>query len=391
MDGESALQSQRGLFDLPREVCFFNAAAWSPIPLSAVEVGERGARRKSQPWEIAEDFAAQEFERARSAAAGLINAAAEDIALIPSVGYGVSTAAKSYPVAAGARVLVLENDHSSPTLEWMSRAEAGGYSIEVVRVGSDHDWTATMLEAIARPGAPPIALASISSVHWSDGGAIDLKRVMDALRSAGAGLLVDATHAAGVMDLDVAALDPDFVVFPTYKWLLGPYGRAFLYVAKRHQNGVPLEQTAPGRVRVRAEDDTYFTDLAYLPSARRFDMGERDFFVSLGVATHSIELIQSWGIGSVRARLAGLTRRIAGGLARLEGKITVVREDLRAPHVLSLGFPDGMPDDFVKHLAAEKVFAAQRLGRLRVSPHVYNDEEDCERFCAVVSRLVGRD
>ena len=46
--------------------------------------------------------------------------------------------------------------------------------------------------------------------------------------------------------IDVKTLDPDFLIFPTYKWVLGPYGRAFMYVAKRHQDGVPLEQTAFG-------------------------------------------------------------------------------------------------------------------------------------------------
>ena len=81
-----------------------------------------------------------------------------------------------------------------------------------------------------------------------------------ALRAQGAALLIDATHSVGVLDLDVRALDPDFVAFPTYKWLLGPYGRAFLYVARRHQGGVPLEQTSYGRRAVRAEQEVYFTD-----------------------------------------------------------------------------------------------------------------------------------
>jgi kynureninase len=62
-----------------------------------------------------------------------------------------------------------------------------------------------------------------------------------------------------VLAMDVQRLDPDFVIFPTYKWLLGPYGRAFLYVAKRHQGGIPLEQTASGRRNVRAENAVYFT------------------------------------------------------------------------------------------------------------------------------------
>src|SRR5260370_12714811 len=73
------------------------------------------------------------------------------------------------------------------------------------------------------------------------------------LRRQGAALVVDATHGAGIMPLDVRTLDPDFLVFPTYKWVLGPYGRAFLYVAKRYQDGVPLEQTGFGRRGIAAE------------------------------------------------------------------------------------------------------------------------------------------
>ena len=69
--------------------------------------------------------------------------------------------------------------------------------------------------------------------------ATDLEKVAAALRKQGAMFLIDATHAVGVLAMDVTALDPDFVIFQTYKWLLGPYGRAFLYVAKRHQKKQP--------------------------------------------------------------------------------------------------------------------------------------------------------
>ena len=71
----------------------------------------------------------------------------------------------------------------------------------------------------------------------------------------------------GVMPTDVAALDPDFLVFPTYKWVLGPYGRAFLYVAKRRQGeGVPLEQTSHGRRGVAADREPYLRDLLSSPA-----------------------------------------------------------------------------------------------------------------------------
>ena len=71
------LPSQRALFDMPREVCFLNAASWSPLPLAAQEAGRIGVARKGRPWLIDQSFAAAQHERARSAAARLINADAE--------------------------------------------------------------------------------------------------------------------------------------------------------------------------------------------------------------------------------------------------------------------------------------------------------------------------
>ena len=254
---------------------------------------------------------------------------AGDVALISSIAYGVATAAKGLAVPAGSRVLVLQDDHSSPVLEWMTRAGDGGFTVEVVPRPGDGDWTAAVVAAIERRGAAPVALASISSVHWSDGGIVDLDRVGAALRAQGAALLVDATHGAGVLAMDVRTLDPDFVIFPTYKWLLGPYGRAFLYVAKRHQEKAPLEQTSYGRRSVRAEQATYFADTRYVADARRFDMGERDHFISLEMASIGMEMMAAWGSAAVVERLAMLTARLADGLRGLDVVIPETR--VRAP------------------------------------------------------------
>jgi selenocysteine lyase/cysteine desulfurase len=379
------LPSQRALFDIPRDVCYLNAASWSPLPLATQEAGRIGVARKGRPWLIDPALPGKQYERARRAAAWLINAEAEDVALISSVSYGVAAAAKLIAVPAGARVLVLENDHSSAVLEWTTRAPAGGFTVDVVARPSDGDWTTAVLAAIERPGAPPVALASISSVHWSDGGIVDMDRVVAALRRQGAMLLVDATHAVGVMETDVAKLDPDFLVFPTYKWLLGPYGRAFLYVAKRRQDGVPLEQTSYGRRAITSERETYYRDVEFVAGARRFDMGERDHFISLEMASIGMELIAQWGCDAVAARLAALTARLADGLR--DCGVGIPDAAVRAPHILSLRFAGGMPDDLIERLAAEQVYVAPRVGRLRVSPHVYNDEDDVDRFVAAFHRL----
>ena len=378
------LSSQRALFDIPPHVCYLNAASFSPLPLKTLEAGRAAVGRKGRPWTLEAGFANAQHERARTAAARLIHAEPSDIALIPSISYGVATAAKLLTIPRGTRVLVLEDDHSSPVLEWHVRAAAQGFTVETVLQPDDGDWTSAVLESIERTGAPPASLASISSVHWSDGGLIDVDKVGAALRRHGAAFLIDATQGAGVVAMDVQRLDPDFVMFPTYKWLLGNYGRAFLYVAKRHQNGVPLEQTSAGRRNVRAENAVYFTDLSYVPDARRFDMGERDHFISMEMSSIGMEMVADWGAAAITKRLAMLTERIAAGVRDIG--VSMPEPHLRAPHILGLAFKGGIPAGLVEGLASEGVYVASRLGRMRVSPHVYNDEADADRFVEVLTR-----
>ncbi len=96
------LESQRPLFDMPREVCCLNAAAWSPLPISSQEAGRVGVARKGQPWKLDPQLHAQQIARARNAAARLIGAAPDDVALVPSVSYGVATAARLFGIPASA-------------------------------------------------------------------------------------------------------------------------------------------------------------------------------------------------------------------------------------------------------------------------------------------------
>ena len=347
------LSSQRALFDIPDDVAYLNAAGWSPLPRATQEAARAAVSRKGQPWKLGADFPDAQHERARAAAAALIGADACDVALVSSVAYGVAVAGKLLAIPSGSRVLVLANDHTSPVLEWISRAERQGFTVDTVAQPANADWTSAVLEAIERPGAPPLSLASISSIHWSDGGMLDLHRIRQALRPHGAALLVDATHSVGVVATDVRALDPDFLIFPTYKWVLGPYGRAFVYVARRHQEGVPLEQTSFGRRDVKAENPVYFADTRYRPDARRYDMGERDHFISMEMASIGMEMMASWGTKAVAQRLSALTRRIAEGLADV--KVQIPDERFRAPHILSLGFAGNLPADLIPSLAGEQI------------------------------------
>jgi hypothetical protein len=85
-------------------------------------------------------------------------------------------------VPRGSCVLLLQDDHSSPVLEWIGRADAQRFTVEIVPRPDDGDWTAALVTAIERLGAPPVGMASISSVHWADGSTVDLDRIAVALK-----------------------------------------------------------------------------------------------------------------------------------------------------------------------------------------------------------------
>jgi selenocysteine lyase/cysteine desulfurase len=95
-------------------------------------------------------------------------------------------------------------------------------------------------------------------------------------------------------------------------------------------------------------------------------------------------MVAEWGTPAIAQRLAMLTGRIEERVRSLGAR--VLERRVRAPHVLCLGFADGLPQGLVEALAADGVYVAARLGRLRVSPHVFNDEADTDRFVAALTR-----
>jgi selenocysteine lyase/cysteine desulfurase len=94
----------------------------------------------------------------------------------------------------------------------------------------------------------------------------------------------------------------------------------------------------------------------------------------------------TWGCAAITERLATLTARLSDGLR--SNRLDIPEPNVRAPHIVSVGFRDGMPERMVEKLAAEQIYVAPRLGRMRVSPHVYNDESDIDRFVETFWRLM---
>lgn len=364
----------RDLFDLPREEAYFNAAQLGPMPRAAVEAGAAAFQMKARPWRITtqEQFFDQP-EALRGEAARLFGARAEDIALVPAASYGLATAARNLALTAGDEIVLLDGQFPSNVYTWRALARRTGAQIRMTGRSANQSWTEALLDAIG----PTTRLVACAAVHWIDGGRIDLEAISQAARTHGAALVLDLTQSLGVLPFDAATIDPDFAVAACYKWLLGPYSIGFLYVAPRRQAGEPLEENWINRVD--SEDFTRLIDYrdGYAPGARRFDMGERSNHQLVPATLEAVRLLTRLGAKRVSDQCAALTGALADDAAPLGFKADTPD---RTPHYLALSLPAGAPGDLAARLKARDVHVSQRGPRLRVSPHIYNDETDVARF-----------
>jgi len=190
---------------------------------------------------------------------------------------------------------------------------------------------------------------------------------------------VDGTQWVGALPFDVRRVRPDFLTFATYKFLLGPYRLAFLYAGSHwHTDGQPLEHHAWNRVG-GDKSDFYTVDVpAFLPGARRFDMGERSDFAVLPVAIAALRLIREWTVEEVYARLRHLNQTIWDEAGRRG--LTISDERHRAPHIAIIELGDRLTDGLMDTLKREDIHVTLRGTKMRISPHVYNDEKDIRRL-----------
>jgi selenocysteine lyase/cysteine desulfurase len=363
---------QRALFDIPEGVAYFDCAKMSPLLNGAAEAGRQGLLRKAHPWDIRAPHFFDEAERVRGLFARLIGASADDIAIIPSVSYGMATALANVPVAAAQTIVILAEDFPSTVLACRALAKRAEARLATVARPAQGSWSEAVLDAI--DGST--ALVCLPHIHWVYGTVFDLESIARRCRSVGAALVLDTTQSSGALPLDLAAVDPDYLMLASYKWLLGPYSLGFLYAAPRHQQGRPIEE---GWITRRGAHD--FRSLAAYeeslePNARRFDMGERSNFALLPVAGAAIAQLLDWGLAEIAETLGALTGRIEAALAERGFEAG----SHRAPHYLSVRFPDGPPEGVEERLAKAGVHVSLRGDRMRITPHLYNDEADIERL-----------
>lgn len=368
------LGAQRTAFAVPEGVAYFNTANLSPQLHQVRAAGEAALERRGRPWTISAEDWFTDVERLRELFAELVGGDADGVALVPATSYGFAVAARNLALSAGDRVVVLAEEYPSGIYTWRAATRAAGAEIVTVQRRAGQTWTEAVLEVLDER----VSVVSVPNVHWTDGALVDLAAISARSHEIGARLVIDGSQSIGAMPLDVAALRPDFVVSVGYKWLLGPFGVGYLYVAPPYRRGEPLEHN--WILREGSEDFARLIDYRdeYQPGARRFDVGERTKFELLPMAIAALQQLRTWQIPRIATALAALTDTISARAADLG--LDAVPAGQRGPHMLGVKLPEAVRAKIEPALATTNCFAAVRGESLRISPHLHITDADVARL-----------
>jgi selenocysteine lyase/cysteine desulfurase len=354
--------SVRGAFD-PVAPTYVDTASYGLPPRetvralkSALAEWQSGSADWIADWDVA-------GEGCRALAGLVLGAPAGEVALLPAVSVGAAVAFSA--VGAGDEILVPENEFTSllyPAL--VAARRAGG----VVR--------RVPFERLAEQVSSRTRVVATSHVRSDDGTVQDLVKVAAAARAAGALVVVDVTHSAGILPIEAERLGLDVVVCAAYKHLLCPRGVAFMRVAPEHSPRLdPL--VASWCSAAPRYDHFYGGDLGDLaPDAARFDVS-LCWHPWIG-AQSSLALLCSIPVEERRAWAVGLADALAErlGIPRTGSSVvTVPVTDGEAARVA---------------LTEAGIVTSGRGPGVRVSFHLYNDASHVGRVEAVLGRFVSR-
>ena len=366
------ISCQRNLFNIPDEIVYLNTAYISPLSLKVEKAINKGCKLETEPWKIDPEFHFfYQIKETKIIFSNLFNISYKNVSLIPSASYGISTAANNIKLTKTKnKILILKDQFPSNVYPWMELSKKQEGVLEII---DDLNET-TLTEEIINKISEEVAVVAIPNIRWTDGYIIDLKKVSDACKKFDVNLILDLTQSAGAMQIDLKEINPEFAIIANYKWMLGPYSTGFLYISDKFIDGVPLEETWIGRKN--SQDFSKLTDYQslYNSDSIRFDMGQRANFSLLPGVKAALEQLHDWSIRKIENTLYQNNLIICKGLSELGFEI--LSEKNRAPHFISARLPGYDGNLLINILKKNKIFISERSGFLRITPHLWNNEED---------------
>jgi cysteine desulfurase / selenocysteine lyase len=355
-------------FPVVADTVFLNHSAVSPLPQRARDAGVAvfDDRWQRASWDYFRWLDA--VRDARERAARLLGTTADRVAFTGNTSSGLSLVAAGLPWREGDRVAVTWPDFPTLRFPFDALAARGVQLVELPRRGGRVD----LDEAAGLVAGCRLVVAS--TVDWMTGAALDLAGLAAICRREGALFCLDAIQSLGAMPLDVTTLDVDFLAAGCHKWQLGPMGLGIFYVAPGRE-----DLLSPVMVGWRSmEDDEQLGEAYRLKAgAGRFEPGTLDI-AAIAAYGGSLSLLLEAGAETVQQSIFAVVDALRQGLA--ERGLEVVSPMGPGERSSILAFAHGDAAGLYQHLMAFRVFVSPRGGRIRLSPHFYNDATDVARF-----------
>ncbi|QYJ75172.1 aminotransferase class V-fold PLP-dependent enzyme [Shewanella sp. FJAT-52076] len=273
--------------------------------------------------------------------------------------------------ASGARILMCEEDF--PSMGFALQQALPHARLEFIPAGVDIT-DANAWEAYLTPG---LDLVFISHAFSNLGALSPVEALVPRCRELGILTLVDVAQSAGAVPLSVTGLAPDFLIGSAVKWLCSGPGAAYLWVHPER-----LAECEPVDVGWFSHENPFefnIHDFRYHPSALRF-WGGTPSVAPYVIGAHSIGWFASLGADKVRAHNQALISMLYDGLHQY-GAGPSQAQSRSGTAILQFG------DSTAAVMAAlnqASISVDNRRYGMRVSPHLYNDEADIQRFIACV-------
>ena len=365
----------------------------SPAAVAAIADHCRFLRECPGASTTADTLVAMErLEAARRAAAALVGAAEDEIALVQSTQDGLDALAGALPLRRGDVVLASDVEFVGTMLPWTALARDG---VEVRLVPHRGGRVAVEDFEAAMDGRTRAVV--VSSVQEVNGYRVDLDALARLCRERGVLSIVDGVQHVGPLPLDVRSTPVDAVAVGGHKWLCAPFGMGFLYVRRElHERLEPpvagymtTEPPSGDWLRYLEDPERRPTDaMRTAADARKLELGAIGSSLPAAGLAAALETLLELGPAAVAARTRELVR-LAGELLERAGATLVLPPDECAFVTFRGGGGIEADRALVERLAAAGVAVSLRfttgVGGIRVSPYLYNDESDLELLADVVS------
>src|SRR5882757_9684616 len=316
--------------------------------------------------------------------AQLINAQPAEIAVVPSTLEGENLVAASLGLGPGAGV-VTDPFHYDAALFMYGELHKRGMPLTVL-TPRDNKIDYSDLEAAITHETRLVAVSLVSS---STGYLHDLKTVCDIAHRKGALVYADIIQAAGAIPVDVKASGVDFCCAGTYKWLMGEFGTAFLYV--RPDRLPQLKRVQVGWRQVKAHTSHFLPFDPPGPVIGEWQLGTDTASVfevstpswsALATIVGSLNYIHSIGVEAIARHREPLLRRLQEELPN-HGFGQLTSPDFQGSYVVFSYEGPGPP--FRQPFSDARIYVTLNKNKIRVSPSVYSDMDDIDRLVRILS------